>query len=376
MAAKIYKEAVVVGAGPAGMGVALGLVRSGIQVVLLEKEESIGAQRRGETIRYDEEMDALLGDDFFMRQTIKKINKRTYFSHTGLKEVSRKISNPNLIINWTNFMQEMGEVLRDEGVEIRLATEVRGFMEQSRAVTGVKTKEAGDSGDSFAAAAVFSCGGHLDPASRYLKTDRSKIDFPVYKQLVKDYKGPDDRLEYYFHLDGNGLSIATIFPRGNFEAEIIIMSTSAGASHKRIGFDAFCREHPKFARRIAGTVPFYSIDTFIPMGGMIRPCARRPGLIMLGDAVGHVQARGGSGIKSAFMIGYTAGSLSADIIKSGRWSKKDVRLFNKELEKSPAYIDLKRHNLLYLKMRPLVFGRIRTPGEMDKVWPLLKHALR
>ncbi len=375
MAAKLYKEAVVVGAGPAGMGVALGLVRSGVKVVLLEKEESIGALRRGETIRYDEEMDTLLGDDFFKRQTIKKIDKRTYYSHTGLKKVSRRISNPNLIINWTRFMQDMGEVLRREGVEIRLATEVTGFMESRGVVTGVKTKEAGDSSDYYAAA-VFSCGGYLDPASRYLKTDRSKIDYPVYKQLVKEYKGPDDRLEYYFHLDGNGLSIATIFPRGDFEAEIIIMSTSAGDSHKRIGYDEFCREHPKFARRIAGTVPFYSIDTFIPMGGMIRPCARIPGLIMVGDAVGHVQARGGSGIKSAFLIGYSAGSLSAGIIKSGSWSKRDVRLFNKELEKSPAYIDLKRHNLVYLRLRPLIFGKIRTAQKMDKAWLLLKQALR
>ncbi|HHO76915.1 MAG TPA: FAD-dependent oxidoreductase, partial [Deltaproteobacteria bacterium] len=54
-------EAIIVGAGPAGLGVALGLARSGIDVVVLDQQEELGSIRRGETIRFDKDMDAVLG---------------------------------------------------------------------------------------------------------------------------------------------------------------------------------------------------------------------------------------------------------------------------------------------------------------------------
>ena len=379
MTDNLFAEAIVVGAGPAGMGTALSLARQGVEVIVLEKMEEVGSSRRGETIRYDEEMDSLLGGDFFARQTIKKINRRTYFSHTGLNSVSREISNPNLIISWPDFLQSMRDVLLKEGVKIMTSSQVTGFLEERGRITGVIAKLDGEESEEkeLKTRGVFSCGGHQDPATQFLNLDRSSIDLPVFKQLINGYAGPADRLEYFFHVEDGSLAISTIFPRADSEAEIILMGYPVDSGKSGITMEGFCKQHPLFKDRISGADVTYSLDTFIPMGGMLDLCSPRPGLMLTGDAMGHVQARGGSGIKASFMIGYTAGQLCAPVVKKGRWSKWTSKKINKKMEKSKALKSLRKHNFIYSKLRFLVFNHIiSTPQDMDRYWPVLKHALR
>jgi flavin-dependent dehydrogenase len=375
MASSYCAEALVIGAGPAGIGVALGLARCGIDVVVLEQQSHIGSVRRGETIRHDKDMEALLGQGFFDKQVIKKIRKRTYYSHSGNRHVNRTIQNPNNIINWQNFVRAMADVAESAGVKIWTGSTVADLMKGNGNICGVRAMVQGFVEEELKAKAVFSCGGCDDPASRYLGIDRSEVDMPVFKQLVKDYTGPSDRLEYYFHLAEEGLTIGTIFPRGEKEAEIIILNTNKAAA-SLLPIHEFSEEHPQFKERLEGSDPFYTLRTKIPMGGMISPSSPIPGLVMSGDALGHVQARGGSGIKTSFLIGYTAGVLGAQAIRSGEWTKEVCERFETELIKSPHMHSLKKHNYIYSKLRTMIFGRIKTPEDMDKYWPFLKIALR
>jgi flavin-dependent dehydrogenase len=375
MASSYCAEAIVIGAGPAGLGVALGLARCGIEVVVLEQQSHIGSVRRGETIRYDKDMESLLGQGFFDRQVIKKIRKRTYYSHSGNRHVNRTILNPNNIINWQDFVRAMADVAESAGARIWTGSTVVNLMKENGNICGVRAMVQGLVEEDLRARVVFSCGGCDDPASRYLGIDRSQVDMPVFKQLAKDYTGPSDRLEYYFHMAEDGLTIGTIFPRGEKEAEIIILNTN-NASDSLLSIGEFSEMHPLFKERLEGSNPFYTLKTKIPMGGMLSPSSQIPGLVMSGDALGHVQARGGSGIKTSFLIGYTAGVLGAEAIRSGEWSKEVCERFETELMKSPHMRSLKKHNYVYSKLRPMIFGRIKTPENMDRYWPLLKIALR
>ena len=380
MADNLSTEAVVIGGGPAGMGTALSLAREGIEVWLLEKKEQVGEERRGETIRYDEEMDHLLGGGFFEKHAINKIYQRTYYSHTGLNQVSRTINNPNHIISWPQFLQDMKVIIQNEGVKVKTSSQVTGFLNEQNRISGVKVsnkKEGKTGAKEIKANGVFSCGGHEDPAVKIMNMDRSHIDLPVFKQLVSGYAGPMDRLEYFFHVEDGALAIATIFPRVNSEAEIILMGFPAGSGKQELTMEEFCRQHPLFAERLSGTDSFYSLKTIIPMGGMLSPCSPQPGLMITGDAMGHVQARGGSGIKTSFMIGYTAGKLSARAIKTGRWSRWTSQKINKKLERSPALSSLKKHNFLFNKLRYVFFNTmVKTPQDMDNYWKVLQNGLR
>lgn len=376
MGDKIVAEAIVIGAGPAGLGTALGLAREGIDVVVLDKQSRLGSERRGETIRFNAEMDDILGRGFLAKQALHKISKRTYFSHTGAQSVDRTISNPNLIIRWPDFIQAMAGVVSASGARIWPSTSVLGFIKEDGRVQGVKAMVNGFVEEDLRAKAIFSCGGWDDPASRELLHDRSKIDLPVAKRLVSGYEGPQDRLEYHFHISDNSLAVGAIFPRGGTEAEILLMSLPRGGRTGRISFDEFCAGHPFFKERIESATSFYTLNSVVPMGGMIFPFCQRPGLVMAGDALGQVQARGGSGIRTSFLIGYTAGRLGAQAIRSGVWSRETSELFEKNMVKSHHVRSLKLHNLVFSELRSKIFNRLKSPEDMDRQWRFLKHALR
>ncbi len=376
MGEKLVSEAIVIGAGPAGLGTALGLAREGIDVVVLEKQSMLGTERRGETIRFHAEMDELLGGGFLEKQTLRKISRRTYFSHSGEQSVDRTISNPNLIISWPDFIQAMAEVVSASGARIWPSSCVHDLIKQDGRVQGVKAMISGFAEEELRTKAVFSCGGWADPSSRQLLHDRSKIDLPVSKKLVRGYTGSQDRLEYHFHIDNSSLAVGTIFPRGGTEAEIILMSLPKQGRTGRITFEEFCSRHRLFQERLEGAESFYALNSMVPMGGMIFPFSQRPGLVLAGDALGHVQARGGSGIRTSFLIGYTAGRLGAQAIRSGVWSRETSELFDKNMAKSPHVRSLRLHNFVYSELRSRIFGRLQGPADMERQWRFLKHALR
>jgi flavin-dependent dehydrogenase len=359
---KNYKSAVI-GAGPAGLGAALALTRAGVEVDIFEKQAEIGLERRGETIRFNPEMEALLGIGFFESQAIHRVNKRRYYSHSGRRFIDRTISEFNLIIDWTQFLKAIAESAGRAGARIHLNSEIDEVVIKDAQVQGIKLKD-----KEYAADAVFSCGGHADPACRLIGIDRSRMDRPVEKHLVRNYSGPEDRLEYHFHADSRGIAVGCIFPRGKGEAELIIMGMKDSWLP---GFEDFSESHKVFADRMKGTIVEYKLKTKIPMGAMLIDSMPRPRLIMAGDAMGHVQSRGGSGIRTSFLIAYSCGVAAANALKYVGWDN-----IQSVLGRSLHLIELKRHNLIYSKARRLMFKPAGSPERMDMLWPLMSTALR
>ncbi|HWR67703.1 MAG TPA: hypothetical protein VN416_01650, partial [Desulfomonilia bacterium] len=358
----------------AGLGAALGLVRHGIHVTMVEQHDLLGTPRRGETIRADPHMEEILGRGFFDTIALRRVNSRRYYSHSGLCHVDRTISNPNIIFSWPDLIGHLAEIARREGVVIRTGMRALRLVTRAGSTVGIEAAH-GSAQESFPADTVFLCGGFRGAESLGMAQDRSGMDMAVHKRLVSGYDGPDDRLEYHFHLAPAGLVVGAMFPRGHGEAELILMNTSGGSTGV-ISFDEFCGHHPSFARLMEGVQTSYDLETCIPMGGMRFPFSPVPGLVLAGDALGHVQGRGGSGIRTSFLIGHTAGSLSARAMRAGGWTKENRRAFEKELRRHPHVRSLRLHNLVYAGLRSRIFRRIRSPEHMDSVWNLLSVALR
>jgi flavin-dependent dehydrogenase len=367
-------NAVIIGAGPAGLGASIGLARKGIAVTVIEQQEKLGSVRRGETIRANMHMEEILGHGFFERVAIRKIYKRRYFSHTGKCQIERAIKNPNIIFSWPDLINEIVSLAENSGVRFLAGLNVTALIEHLGKVNGVMTSKNGVAGE-FLADVVISCGGCHDPASHHIRQDRSDIDMAVTKRLVRGYTGQERELEYHFHIKPTGIVVGTMFPRGGGEAEFILLDTSRG-NHVQPAFDEFSHFHPEFGKLLDRTQTFYELETCIPMGGMLYPFSPRQGLVMAGDALGHVQARGGSGIRTSFLIGHAAGSIAADIMHSGGWTQGNSKKFEKTLKNHSQVRSLRLHNFIFSKLRTRIFKCIISPEDMDKKWPILQIALR
>ncbi len=374
MNARSYLKAVIIGAGPAGLGASLGLARKGIAVTVIEQQEKLGLVRRGETIRADMHMEEILGHGFFERIAIRKVHQRRYFSHTGKCQIERAIKNPNIIFSWPDLINEIAGLAENSGVRFLTGLHVDALLEHSGIVGGVMASKDGVPQE-FLADVVFSCGGCNDPASHHIRQDRSGMDRPVIKRLVRGYTGQERQLEYHFHIKPEGIVVGTMFPRGGGEAEFILLDTSMG-NRVQPAFDEFSYFHPEFGKLLEGTQTFYELETCLPMGGILYPFSPRQGLVMAGDARGHVQARGGSGIKTSFLIGYTAGLLAADVMRSGGWTQDSRKKFEKTIKSSPHVRSLRLHNLIFSSLRTRIFRCITSPEDMDRKWPILQIALR
>lgn len=374
MAASHATKVLVIGAGPAGLGASIALARSGAEVTVVEQQEELGSLRRGETIRANERMEQILGAGFFERIALRRICKRRYYSHTGRCLVDRTIRNPNMIFAWPDLIRSIASIAENDGVEIVRGASALHLVYHAGMIAGAVVRVGGEE-VLYEARTIVSCGGCDDPFYRGEYPQGRSTDKNVKKRLINGYAGPSDRFEYHFHCDDGGLVVGTIFPRAGSEAEIILMDM-ADASAGRITFDGFARIHPLFEERMAGTEVTYELESRVPMGSMRFPFSPRPGIVFAGDVLGHVQARGGSGVCSSFLIGHEAGTVCADMIHPGGWKEEDRRRFEHSMRLRPAVRSLWLHNLLFARLRAWIFSGIHTPDDMDRKWPLLSMALR
>lgn len=378
------KKAVVVGAGPAGLGAALALARQGVQVTVLEKESVIGVNRRGETIRFHQGMEDLLYKGFFDEQAIHRINQRTYYSHTGNKKADRKISTWNLIIEYPRFVQTLARVAREAGVEILTSAPVERYNRNAGKISSV-TASVNGAAREFAADLFFAAAGHNDPSVQKEKRVASRLDIPIRKYLVRNYKDRDTHLEYFFHVDETYPAIAAIFPRGNREAEVLYMFLTDAAQKpekptdlKKVAaiIDSFEITHPVFAEKLRGSERYYETNTLIPMGDVGQDILPYENLVVVGDSAGHVEGRGGSGIRSSFMMGHLSAEAALKTLLAENFSAEAQKQFKKLVLESEQMHELKDLNLKFGLPRRAFFGTVTSPGAMDLFWFALEFFMR
>lgn len=378
------KKAVVVGAGPAGLGAAIALARQGVQVTVLEKESVIGVNRRGETIRFHQGMEDLLYKGFFDEQAIHRINQRTYYSHTGNKKADRKISTWNLIIEYPRFVQTLARVAREAGVEILTSAPVERYNRNAGKISSV-TASVNGAAREFAADLFFAAAGHNDPSVQKEKRVASRLDIPIRKYLVRNYAGRDTHLEYFFHVDETYPAIAAIFPRGNREAEVLYMFLTDAAQKpekptdlKKVAaiIDSFEITHPVFAEKLRGSERYYETNTLIPMGDVGQDILPYENLVVVGDSAGHVEGRGGSGIRSSFMMGHLSAEAALKTLLAENFSAEAQKQFKKLVLESEQMHELKDLNLKFGLPRRAFFGTVTSPGAMDLFWFALEFFMR
>ncbi len=367
----------VVGGGPTGLAASLAAARAGAEVLVFEAQADPGAFRRGETLRYDPEVEALLYQGFFERHTLHVVGRRRYYSPSGRLYVDRRPASPNRIVSWPDLIHDLGELAKAQGVRVLTGRRVLAYESSEGRVTGVRL----EGGEVVEGGFVVAADGHTGPSSKLLRVDRASMDWPVHKRLVRDAKRVvPDRLEYHLEAsaDGSPPLVGCVFPRPGREAEVLVLSWGPGASWSRLReFDA---RHPEFAERLEGAEVFYEAKTYIPMGGMLEeilPTAAgggTMGIVVVGDAAGHVQARGGSGIVVGIRLGYLVGSLAAAAARRPGPRAHEIR--RAFLRAHPLVRELRTMHLFMGRVRGRLMSGVPGDRALDLLWPLISVMLR
>jgi flavin-dependent dehydrogenase len=222
--------------------------------------------------------------------------------------------------------------------------------------------------------------------SRELGIGRGKIDCPILKLRVENMSYPDIRLEYFTHIhEGDPPSVGYIFPSGNGRADIGLLifkpNTPRGIpipdAASVDGFlQRFIAKHPVFRDRMKGTKETYRLFTIIPMGGFIDRFVAAPGVVMVGDSAGQVEAKGGSGIASSFLIGHHVGQILARDVKSGMsWKNRDMNRLEAEIKTHPIYAKVASYYRYIRPIRSLMF-KIHDAETADRRFGLISKVLR
>ncbi len=378
-------EILVIGAGPAGLGTGLGALERGARVLLVDKQQSVGDTIKGETIHFNPEMEALLGKGFFDRNTIAVTNRRRYYSPTDSRWIDRVIHDPNLIFEWPGFMADMTLVAESKGLEIMFSTEVIDLIVENGRVAGARIKQ-GSKVREIRAHAVVGADGTEGITSQKLGIGREKIDCPILKLRVERMDYPDIRLEYFTHIhQGDPPSVGYIFPSGEGRADIGLLifkpNTPRGipipdAATIDDFLEGFIKKHPVFRQRMTGIKETYRLFTIIPMGGFIDRFVAAPGVVMVGDSAGQVEAKGGSGIASSFLIGHHVGQILGQGVKAGMsWRNRDMNRMEAEIKTHPIYAKVASYYRYIRPIRSLMF-MIHSAETADRRFGLISKVLR
>ena len=114
----------------------------------------------------------------------------------------------------------------------------------------------------------------------------------------------------------------------------------------------------------------------IPMGDIGSDILPLANLVVVGDAVGQVEARGGSGIRSSFMMGQLSAEAAIDTLLSDQSSPQSQSAFKKRILESEQMHELKDLNLKFGLPRRVFFSTVTNPGAMDMFWFALEFFMR
>jgi flavin-dependent dehydrogenase len=380
-----HVDVLVIGAGPAGLGAGMGALARGARVLVVERQKNVGDTIKGETIHFNPEMEAILGKGFFDRNTVAVTNRRRYYSPTDTRWIDRVIDDPNLIFEWTPFMHDMTAVAKANGLDIMFSSEVMNLIVEDGRVAGARVRNSGKVRE-IRARVVVGSDGTEGITSRELGIGRGKIDCPILKLRVENMRYPDIRLEYFTHIhEGDPPSVGYIFPSGNGKADIGLLifkpNTPRGIpvpdAASVDGFlQRFIAKHPVFRDRMKGTKETYRLFTIIPMGGFIDRFVAAPGVVMVGDSAGQVEAKGGSGIASSFLIGHHVGQiLGRDVKAPMPWKNRDMNRLEAEIKTHPIYAKVASYYRYIRPIRSLMF-KIHSAETADRRFGLISKVLR
>lgn len=375
-------DLVISGAGSGGLSLAIFRARKGQKVLVLEKQDRPGVFPRGETLRPDPIVQELLGKDFMDGISFNRTALRRYYSPLSRHSFSLEREHESYIFHWADLTRGLCEEAGKAGAEILFNQEVTAPIIRNGRCKGVSTRD----GREVFAKTVAGAEGYDSVLGRYCGVNYNRLNCPILKKICRGVEGDYPGMEYFLLPPGTleyapdlPPAIAFIFPRGQGHAEtgmILFSGLKTGKGRSSLSktrlfeiFNRMGRTYPVFSDKVKNAQEDFRGISQIPMAGLHHPPSIVPGLLLMGDSIGLVEASGGCGIVATMKnADFIAGFLEKNA--SLEWDRNLMKKYNQGFAETEIYAHIrKKYNRVPLIME-LAIGKKRPMFVYDLLWKI------
>ncbi|MFN2596715.1 MAG: FAD-dependent oxidoreductase [Pyrinomonadaceae bacterium] len=318
----------VVGAGPAGVVLALVLARNGVAVVLLEAHEDFDRDFRGDTLHPSalEIMDELGLADRLLQLRHTKIHTANIMTGAGLLTVADfrrlKTKFPFIAmmpqVDFLNFL--VAEASRHPDFQLRLGARVEELIEEGGRVRGVRYRDGDGAWHEVRAKLTVGADGrgsrvrHLSGLEAGIMKTSPPMDV-LWFRVPRKADDPSGVVARF----GRGHAVVLLDRLGEWQCGYIILKgtyqqvRAAGLEALR---KSFAEIAPEFADRAEHLKDWRQISMLSVESSRLRVW-HRPGLLLVGDAAHVMSPFGGVGINYAIQDAVAAANALADPLRRG-----------------------------------------------------------
>jgi len=337
-----HTECCVVGAGPAGMVLALLLARRGVQVTLLESHHDFDRDFRGDTIHPStlEALDQLGLVDRLLEMPHGRLGIMRFISDGVSTTVARfdrlKTRFPYImILPQVKFLEFLAEEARKYPTfRLELGANVQRLVQENGVTQGVRYRGADGAWHEVRAPLTVAADGRFSKLRSLCGAVPVKSTLPMdvlWFRLPRHPNDPSEQIEFFV---SGGLMIL-LLDRGDSWQIGYVLIKGAYSETKAAGLDALRAELasqiPWIADRVDSLQDWKQIVVLSVESSRV-PTWHQPGLLLIGDAAHVMSPVGGVGINYAIQDAIEASNALGEPLKTGHVTESQLAEVQKRRE--------------------------------------------
>jgi geranylgeranyl reductase family protein len=323
-------DAIITGAGPAGILAATKIAEEGHTVLVLEEHEKIGEPDHCAGLLSASGLKSLglKPPDDVVQNTVAGARIHAPSGHSIFIERGRREA---FVVDRRRFDSWLAERASEIGVEFRLSSKVTGISHSKTGPQVVKT----DSQNLQSSVVIVAEGTRSVLAKSVgFPTISRQSRLPAYQFEVKGVDIEDDLVEMFYGRQIAPGFFAWVIPLSKDRARVGL----AARSKSKIRLDSALLHHPVISKRLEGSEKVRGMGGTVIVG---QPKGKisADGIVVVGDAAGMVKATTGGGVIIGGLTARIAGETVSEALKANDTSRKFLSRYDRRC-KSAYYREL------------------------------------
>jgi geranylgeranyl reductase family protein len=336
-------DAIIVGAGPAGLLAATKIAEGGHSVLVLEEHEKIGEPDHCAGLLSSSGLESLSlkPPDHVVQNTVSGARIHAPSGHSIFIERGRREA---FVIDRRKFDSWLAETASESGVDVVTENKVTHISASKDGKQSVKTAT-----QNYESKVVLIAEGARSVLSKSagFPTVSKRSKFPAYQYEVKGANIEDDLVEMFYGRQIAPGFFVWIIPLGDGRARVGL----ASRSKSKIRLDSALRQHPIISKRLKNAEAVRGMGGVVLVGQPVSKLSS-DGLVIAGDTAGLVKATTGGGVIIGGLTARLAGDTINKALREGDMTRKTLSRYDKRC-KSTYYRELQTMFLAQMALTSL-----------------------